>query len=354
MPAVREPGVYFGLPSADYHADPSLGSSDVKRLLQAPAVYWWHSHMNPDRPSSPDTVAMLKGRALHKLVLEGEEALGKAFAEEPSPAGYPGCLATLDDLKAKCRELGEPVSGTKAELAKRIKAKDSNIIVFDEVLATFRAMAERDGLEILKPDVMREVRQAAASITLNPHLARAFQGGIPEVSVFWVDEHGIPCKARLDWLKPRTIVDLKKCANVRERPFDVAVMLAIAEYRCDISARHYLDGYRYLYEFAREGRVFGDCPLKPGWHQRIMPPGEMRWTWVFHQTEGAPVTKGLELLPGSLALNRAAREIVQAKERYLTCLAKFSTHQWISDAPIAALDDRNLPSWLREDVEEYA
>jgi hypothetical protein len=310
--------------------------------------------MNPDRPVDNDTPAKQRGRALHMLVLEGEDAFGKAFAEEPSPDGYPGRLATLDDLKAKCRELGEPVSGTKAELAKRIKAKDSHIIVFDEVLATFRAMAERDGLEILKPDVMREVRQAAASITLNPHLARAFQGGIPEVSMFWVDEHGIPCKARLDWLKPRTIVDLKKCANQRERPFDVAVILAIAEYRYDISARHYLDGYAYLYQFAAEGRVFGDCPLKPGWHQRIMPPENMRWTWVFHQTEGAPVTKGLELLPGSSALNRAAREIVRAKESYRTCLAKFGTHQWMSDAPITALDDRNLPSWLREDVEEYA
>ena len=28
----------------------------------------------------------------------------------------------------------------------------------------------------------------------------------------------------------RTIVDIKKCANVRERPFDMAVPLAIAEY----------------------------------------------------------------------------------------------------------------------------
>jgi len=289
----RQPGVYFGLPSAHYHADPSVGSSDLKRLLQAPTVYWWHSHMNPDRPPSPDSLAKQKGRALHKLVLEGEEAFGKSFAEEPSPAGYPGCLATLDDLKAKCRELGEPVSGTKAELAKRIKARDSHIIIFVEVLATFRVMAERDGL------------------------ARAFQGGIPEVSVFWLDEYGIPCKARLDWLKPRTIVDLKKCANQRERPFDVAVLLAIAEYRYDISARHYLDGYAYLYQFAAEGRVFGDCQLKPGWHKRIMSPGD-------------------------------------TKEHYRTCLAKFGTHQWVSDAPITALDDRNLPSWLREDVEEYA
>jgi PDDEXK-like domain of unknown function (DUF3799)/SAP domain len=350
----REPGVYFGLSSAAYHADPSLGSSDLKRLIQAPAVYWFHSHMNPDRPLSPDSPAKQKGRALHKLVLEGEQAFAHAFVEEPQPSGHPGSLITHDDLKAKCRELGEPVSGTKAELAKRIKAKDGNAIIFDDVLSLFRVMVERDGLEVLKPDAMREVRQAAASITLNPHLARAFQGGIPEVSVFWVDEYGIPCKCRLDFLKPRTIVDIKKCANVRERPFNTAVMMSIAEYRYDISARHYLDGYAYLYEFAAEGRVFGDCPLKPGWGERIMPPEEMRWTWVFHQTEGAPVTKGLELMPDSPALNRAGREIIQAKQAYRTALEKFGTGQWVSDAPIAALADTDLPVWMREAVEEYA
>src|SRR5262245_22880549 len=141
-------------------------------------------------------------------------------------------------------------------------------------------MAERDGIEILKPAVMREVLQAGGSITLNPHLARAFQGGIPEVSVFWVDEQGIACKCRLDWLKPRTIVDIKKCANARERPFDVAVLLAIAEYRYDVSARHYLDGFRYLYQFAAEGRVFGDCPLTSWWTAWIAAPYAMRLTGV--------------------------------------------------------------------------
>jgi PDDEXK-like domain of unknown function (DUF3799)/SAP domain len=350
----REPGVYFGLPSAEYHVDPSLGSSDLKRLIQAPAVYWWHSHMNPERPPSPDSPAKQKGRALHKLVLEGEEVFASAFAVEPSPADHPGALLTLDDLKARCRELGEPISGTKAELAKRFKAKDAKAIIFDDILSTFRVMVERNGIEVLKPDAMREVRQAAASITLNPHLARAFQGGIPEVSVLWRDEQGIPCKCRLDWLKPRTIVDLKKCANIRERPFDLTVLLAIAEYRYDVSARHYLDGYRYLYQFAAEGRIFDDCPLKPGWHARILPPDEMRWTWVFHQTEGAPVTKGLELLPGSSALNRAAREIVRAKQTYVGCLEKYGERQWISDAPIVALNDTDLPAWMREEVEEYA
>jgi hypothetical protein len=127
----------------------------------------------------------------------------------------------------------------------------------------------------------------------------------------------------------------------------MAVLLAIAGYRYDVSARHYLDGYHYLYQFAAEGRVFGDCPLKPGWHTRILPPNEMRWTWVFHATEGAPVTKGLELLPGSSALNRAAREIVQAKKTYLACLQKFGAEQWVSDAPIETIDDTDLPVWMR-------
>src|SRR5262249_20567053 len=161
---------YFALPSADYHANPSLGSSELKRLLQAPAVYWWHSHMNPERSPSPDSPAKQKGRALHKLVLEGPEAFRATFVTEPLPEAHPESLVMLEDLKARCRELGEPVSGTKADLAKRIKAKDPQAIIFDDILASFRVMVERDSLEVLKPDAMREVRQAAASISLNPHL----------------------------------------------------------------------------------------------------------------------------------------------------------------------------------------
>ena len=130
------------------------------------------------------------------------------------------------------------------------------------------------------------------------------------------------------------------------------MLLAIAEYRYDISARHYLDGFEYLYRYAADGRVFGDCPQKPGWHARIAAPDTMRWTLVF-QTEGAPVTKGLELMPAS-ALYRAAREIVQAKQTYLSCLKKFGGAQKVSDAPIETIDDTDLPLWMREDVEECA
>jgi hypothetical protein len=346
-PKPREPGVYFGLPSAEYHADPSLGSADLKRLLQAPAVYWWHSWMNAKRQATLDTPAKQKGRALHKLVLEGEEAFAKAFAEEPQPDA--GCLVTLEDFKARCRELREPVSGTKAELAKRIKVKDPKAIIFDDILATFRVMAERDGLEVLKADAMREVRQSAATITVNPHLARAFTGGAPEVSVFWV-EHDVPLKARFDYLKPKTIVDLKRLANQRERPVDLAILLAIAEYRYDVQARHYLSAYWHLWMAAQEDAVFGDCPLPKNWPDQIALPDDIAFTWVFHCVD-APVSKGRSITPDAPALNRATREITQAKQLYRERLAKFGTAPWVSDEPVRAIGETDVPAWMREDVE---
>ena len=146
-PAVKPmaPGVYFGLPHAQYHADPSCGSTDLKRLICDHTTYWWHSWMNPEKPADTDTVAKLKGHAIHKLVLEGEAAFDRHFTIEPQPADWPGCLITADDLKAFLKEKGDKVSGVKAELAKLVKKHDPEAIIWDEVMATFKAMAERDG-----------------------------------------------------------------------------------------------------------------------------------------------------------------------------------------------------------------
>ena len=64
-------------------------------------------------------------------------------------------------------------------------------------------------------------------------------------------------------MKPRTIVNLKKYANKRQRPVDIAIHMAIADYRYDLQAVHYLSGFPYLVEHAEAGRIFGKCPL-PG------------------------------------------------------------------------------------------
>lgn len=350
MPKSRAPGVYFGLANDEYHADPSLGGTDIKTIGVHPACYWQRSWMNPARTDA-DTPAKRQGRALHKLVLEGSKAFEAAYITEPQPADHPGCLVTLDDLKAFCREKGEKVSGTKAELARIVKTIAPSVTIWDDILSLFKAMVERDRLEVLKPDAMAEVRGGAQSITLNPHLARAFKGGAPEVSVFWVDADGVPCKCRYDFLKPRTIVDLKKFANARQRPVDVAVRLAIAEYRYDISARHYLDGYPHLLAAVADGRIYGTCPLPSGWEGQLSAADAVRFTWVFHQME-APVTIGRHITADSPVLNRAIREIAHAKRTWLDCMAKFGTNQWVADEPILDLEEADLPMWMREGVED--
>jgi hypothetical protein len=349
----REPGVYFGLSAESYHTDPSLGSSDIRRLLVSPSMYWWRSWMNPNRPPDNDTPAKLRGRAVHKLVLEGEAAFSGpgGFAEEPSPAGHPGCLVTLDDLKARARELGQPTSGTKAELSARIRAKDPKAIVFSDILETWKAMAARDNLEVLKPDMMEDVRRAAATITSNPHLLRAFSGGASEVSVFW-QEDGVPLKARIDYLKKLTLVDLKGVANARERPVDVAIRLAIAEYRLDIQAAHYLSAYQHLWQAAQDGAIYGDCPLPGAWPQQIAAPPDMSFTWIF-QCADAPVSKGRSLRADSPALNKATREVALAKRLYRENLNRFGTDCWVDDEPVTPLEAAHLPAWLREET-EYA
>jgi hypothetical protein len=168
--------------------------------------------------------------------------------------------------------------------------------------------------------------------------------------VFW-EEDGVPLKARLDYLKPRCVVDLKGFANQRERPVDVAIRLAIAEYRYDIQARHYCDGYAALHRLAASGAVFGDCPLHKGWHRRIVEPADVRWTWVFHQTDGAPVSKGRELCPSSPVLSRATREVALAKASYRACLEQFGSDPWTDRELVREFTEEELVAWMVEGTE---
>jgi len=55
LPEAHAPGIVFGMPAAVYHDDPSLGASDLKRLLRSPADFWWHSKLNPNREPTPDS-----------------------------------------------------------------------------------------------------------------------------------------------------------------------------------------------------------------------------------------------------------------------------------------------------------
>jgi hypothetical protein len=168
--------------------------------------------------------------------------------------------------------------------------------------------------------------------------------------VFWVED-GVPLKARIDYQKPRALLDYKSIANQRERPIDVAIRLAIAEYRLDIQARHYCDAYGALYELAAQGRIFGKCPLREDWHTRIVAPDELTWIWIFQQSDGSAVCKGRELAPSSPVLHKATREIALAKQLYRDCLQRFGTERWTDSEPVRQFSEDELVGWMCEGVE---
>ena len=346
-PKPHFPCVVFGMPAEAYHADPSLGASSLKALLVDPfGATFDYRRRNP----LPDTPAFLEGRAVHTCVLEGVEQFEKRYAQEPAPSGYPGCLVTLEDLKAFCRANGDKVSGTKAELAALVKARDPKQIVFDDIMALFRAMVERDNMSVLKPEMWARVKSRAEMIALNPHLARAFRGGVPEVSVFW-QEDGIPLKARFDYLKPRTIIDLKTFSNARGKPIDVAIKLAISEYSYDVQACHYLDGYRHFHALVKAGCVDGECPLPNGWEDQISPPDDISWTWIFTQTD-VPLSIGRWIKADSPYLFHAEGDVARAKQRYAAGMERFGDSPWVSQEEIRQLTEHDQVGWKQ--VEEAA
>jgi hypothetical protein len=152
-------GIYPELSIDDYHAEPTVGTSISSSglrtiLLDCPAKYWAHSHLNPNRVVK-ETAAMNFGRAAHALVL-GEPAFASLFVVSP-----------FDDFRGK--------------EARAWRDEQQKTIVKAEQLETIKAMAD--------------------AIKRTPQTANAFGEGRAEVSILWEETAtGVWLKARPDWL----------------------------------------------------------------------------------------------------------------------------------------------------------
>jgi len=193
---VHAPGLYFGMPEQEYFDDPALGSGDMRALVKEGAPgYWWQSPYNPNRKDDDDKPSLVLGKAIHKLVLEGGDAFDALFVRSPHS----------DDMS------GPEKSAATKDLKKRL------------------ADAGRFDVTVLPGDAYDRAVIASAMITRNPGLKTAFQGGMPEVSIFWTRGDGIRRKARLDYLKgpsvknpdeyPGGVGDLKSAANFKRIEF---------------------------------------------------------------------------------------------------------------------------------------
>lgn len=297
---IKGPGIYFGLDEAAYHLHPALGSTDIRRIMASPCDWWWHSHLNPARPSVEPTPAMQFGRAVHKCVLEGRQAFEAAYGS--------------------CEHPGNVKAG-----------KDE------------RAALEAVGKLPLKADDYKRILIASAMIAANPHLAEAFTGGVPEVSIFW-ERDGIQLKCRIDEFKLRASVDLKSIRNSRSIDFRDACKRRFSDDRHDVQAEHYCEGRAQLPRLIADGAVYGDHD--PEWLARAAKAAAA-FVFVYWQAEDSPITWSRKLSPGNPILQYARETIERALDHFKTYRAAFGEDRpWILAEPIDELDLDDLPQWF--------
>lgn len=333
------PGIYFGMPDSVYHADPSLGSTGLKKLLASAPDFWWQSSMNPAREPEKETDAKVFGRAVHKCVLEGRDAFEAEFAPQPAPEDYPGCLRVVDDLKLFLKQNRLAISGSKAELIARAKTIPGCPVVFDDVVD----VASASGKTLLKREDYNRILAASAFIKANDNLANAFTGGMPEVSIFW-EENGVRLKARLDYLKMNAISDLKSIRNSREIEFKAACRNRIASLNYLLSAEHYCEGRRQMSRLIADGAVYGDHDAE--WLRGVAKNQAYAFVLVFWQAEASPISHGFKLSPGNPLFASARAEISRSIEIYQAFMREFGTDTaWILKEPLEELDQTELPNW---------
>lgn len=235
-------GSFFGIAKGLSHQDhiaarEYLSNSGMGPLLRSPAHY--QAYINEQREA---TKSQNMGTATHLAIVE--RALDRVVVA-PTPDQYPNALKTADDLKSRCKELGLAVSGSKAELIKRIREKDSGVILWDDIESRFEAQSI--GKVIVSKDEMESLIGMSKAVHAHPEASLCFAGGIAETSIFWQDpEFGVKCKARPDYVKASTleVIDLKTTEDA-----STAFSKSAFNYGYFRQAAFYSDGIEAVYGF---------------------------------------------------------------------------------------------------------
>jgi len=171
-------GLVYDLPAEDYH-QPALGvasKSGLDKIARSPAHY--RAWLEGPHETTP---AMEFGSLFHAYTLE----TAKTLAEVVVAKSFGDC---------------------------RVKA---NKAARDEFLA------EHAGKRIIDPETWDTCRRMGDAVHKHPIAARLLAQGKSEVSIYWQDEDGLDCKARIDhWIDSMRIsVDLKTTTDASPEAF---------------------------------------------------------------------------------------------------------------------------------------
>ena len=194
------------MPEREYHAHPSLSSTQARQLLESPSHYKWAL----DHPR-PDTQAFDVGTAAHTKILGVGAGIIAYPAEHLTPSG-------------------------------NVSTKPATASWADEQRA--------NGLTPVTPDSVAAVDAMAESVLAHPAARRLLeQPGHPEASIFATDpDTGIDVRCRFDYLSdpgigPWTAVDVKTAGDRGASAHEFTK--SVAKWGYDVQQGHYQDTARF-------------------------------------------------------------------------------------------------------------
>lgn len=295
-----KPGVYEGIPNAEYHSGPGISKSGLDLIHRSPMHY--HAVVTAENDRVP-TPAQELGTAAHALILEPEvftatyclalrrsdvpdaiedrevlvemvsklnetrlpklstsgkkdELIERIIAEVAPRNADVGALASAgelanmkgDELKAiitadnNSREGKLSTSGSRHELAELLRANGQKVTLWSDVLAEWTE--NNPGRIVLSPEVWEQLHAMAAAVHAHP-AAGALLTSVPgeaEKSVYWNDPTtGVLCRCRPDWWREDDVlVDLKTTDDASPEGF----AKSMANWRYDVQDPFYTDGVK--------------------------------------------------------------------------------------------------------------
>ena len=359
-PIEHSDGVYLDMPFSDYLADRALSGSAFKKLLVSPPDWWWEHRDNP-LWREPVSDARDLGTAVHKAVLEGMAAYEAVYAAEPDRALFPDALDTARDMSAwikrRNEELlasgehdakGKPlrlnVSGSKDDLAQRIR-DHADAYGMD---VTFWADLEAEligGREVMRRHEDQTVRLVEGFLRRDPVYAKLLSDGLPEVSIFWTDGD-IRYKARIDWLRPTAVIDLKTFGRPSPRGLIKGFLADRIDHGDDLQAVHAIRAVHRLADLD----VIASGPAAQARidHLRRLAIGAKVFVWLGVRVGGGPTALAARFDQGSLIWAAAEQKIAQAVAAYRDYRARFGMDVWVNSAGLVAPDIADWPFWATE------
>lgn len=303
----HKPGIYFGLPEAEYHADESLSCSGIKKLIQDPEEYWDSAAWNPEAAPREENDHLARGTLWHCRVLEPENFDSKYILAPHLSGDFAAgkaILKTISDMEAWLIDnlIPHKKSMNKAGFEKtvweawKLGLGQPEPYLFDRENAGFDDL-HADKTVIWSKDLYNEMLAAEGVILEHPYFSQVFKGGMSEVSIFWVDEDtDIPMKARIDKLKPRVILDYKTLYVGRGKPVRKAALDAIKYEHHDVQTAVYTIAVANAVNMINAGTaaIWGDVP--GAFIDEFREAPEKPFGFVFQKEERPYTVRGLKIV----------------------------------------------------------